>query len=78
MKQFIKYMMWRGINNMQKYMYLTDPTLTNKITLLKDKNLDDKLIKIIIEGGTLKSTIEELNAKIALLENNGERINAIV
>ena len=45
-------------------MYLTDPTLTNKITLLKDKNLDDKLIKIIIEGGTLKSTIEELNANL--------------
>lgn len=61
---------------MQKYMYLTDPTLTNKITLLKDKNLDDKLIKIIIEGGTLKGSIEELNAKIDLIENNGESINA--
>lgn len=61
---------------MSQYMYLTDPNLPTKVTLFRDKGLDDKLIKELIENGTLIDSIEKLNEKIDLIEVNGSVLNA--
>ena len=61
---------------MSQYMYLTDPNLPTKVTLFKDKGLEDKLIKELIENGTLKDSIEKINEKIDLMEVNGTPLNA--
>lgn len=60
---------------MSKYMYLTDPTLPNKVTLFKDRGIEDELIKTIIEKGILADSLEQLTSKIDLIEVNGSRLS---
>lgn len=60
---------------MANYMYLTDPTLANKITLFRSKSISDNTIKALIEAGILVESLETITKRIELIEVDGEKLS---
>lgn len=59
---------------MANYMYLTDTTLPNKLTLFRGKGVSDSIIKDLLEQGLLTDSLENITKKIELLEVNGQAL----
>lgn len=57
------------------YMYLTDPTLSSKITLFRGKGITDNIIKDLLEKGLLTDSLEDITKRVELIESNGEKLN---
>ena len=57
------------------YMYVTDSTLSSKITLLRGKGVNDNIIKDLLEKGLLTESLESITKKVELIESNGEKLN---
>ena len=57
------------------YMYLTDPTLSSKITLFRGKGINDNIIKNLLEQGLLTDSLENITKKVETIEANAEKLN---
>lgn len=57
------------------YMYLTDPTLSSKLTLFRGKGISDSIIKTLLEKGLLTDSLENITKKVETIEANGEKLN---
>jgi len=56
------------------YMYLTDPELNNKITIVRSKGVKDNTIKNHLQNSGLKMSIDTLGDRIKALSNNKDEL----